>query len=98
MGRLTVLRHGSNRWEVSGDDTTTTVDRLKEWLRHGTWPRHLLRYQEARLVTHRLESIGRPLKLGLLLRVLSRGACYAEDERGHRRALSMALLARWGWQ
>ena len=32
------------------------------------------------MLTHRLESIGRPLKLGLLLRVLSRGACYVEDE------------------
>ena len=98
MGRLTVLRHGSNQWQVSGDETITTVDRLKDWLRHGALESHLFRYDEARLLTHRLESIGRPLKLGLMLRVLSRGPCYVEDERGHRRLLSMPLLARWGWQ
>jgi len=33
---LTVLRHGSNQWQVSGDETVTTVDRLKGWLRGGT--------------------------------------------------------------
>ena len=98
MGRLTVLRHGSNQWQVSGDETITTVDRLKDWLRHGALESHLFRYDEARLLTHRLESIGRPLKLGLMLRVLSRGPCYVEDERGHRRLRSMPLLARWGWR
>jgi glycosyltransferase involved in cell wall biosynthesis len=98
MGRLTVLRHGSNQWQVSEEETTTTVDRLRAWLNHGSLPAHLFRYEEARLRTHRLESIGRPLKLGLLLRLLSRGACYVEDERGRRRDLSMSLLARWGWQ
>src|SRR5580765_6254632 len=96
--RLTVLRHGSNVWQISDAETTTTVDRLKSWLRGGGVVSQLFRYEEARLLTHRLESIGRPLKLGLLLRVLSRGACYVEDERGHRRRLSMALLARWGWE
>jgi glycosyltransferase involved in cell wall biosynthesis len=98
MGRLTVLRHGSNQWQVAGDETTTTVDRLKDWLRRGTLPSHLFRYDEARLLTHRLESIGRPLKLGLMLRLLSRGACYVEDDTARRRPLSAGLLARWSWQ
>ena len=96
--RLTVLRHGSNQWQVLEGETTATVDRLKAWLRGGAVLPHLFRYREARLLTHRLESIGRPLKLGLMLRVMSRGACYVEDERGRRRALSIPLLARWGWQ
>lgn len=98
MGRLTVLRHGSNQWQVSGDETITTVDRLKGWLRRGTLPSQLFRYDEARLLTHRLESIGRPLKLGLMLRLLSRGPCYVEDDTARRRPLSAALLARWSWQ
>jgi glycosyltransferase involved in cell wall biosynthesis len=96
--RLTVLRHGSNQWQVSGLETTATVDRLKDWLRRGALLPHLFQYSEARLLTHRLESIGRPLKLGLMLRALSRGACYVEDERGQRRSLSLRLLARWGRQ
>ena len=98
MGRLTVLRHGNGLWQVSGDETTATVDNLHGWLRHGTLPSHLFRYDEVRLLTHRLESIGRPLKLGLMLRFLSRGDTYIEDQTARRRAISASLLARWGWQ
>jgi glycosyltransferase involved in cell wall biosynthesis len=98
MGRLTVLRHGSGHWQVDAGDTTTTVDRLRTWMRQGSLPSHIFRYDEARLLTHRLESIGRPLKLGLMLRLLSRGACYVEDDTARRRPLSAALLARWSWQ
>ena len=98
MRRLTVLRHGSDQWHVAGDETTTTVDRLHRWVRDGTLPSHVFRYDQARLLTHRLESIGRPLKLGLMLRLLSRGACFVEDDTGRRRPLSAALLARWSWQ
>ena len=83
---------------MSESETTATVDRLKGWLKSRAVVSQLFRYREARLLTHRLESIGRPLKLGLMLRVLSRGACYVEDERGARRPLSFRLLARWGWQ
>ena len=85
MRRLTVLRHGANQWHVSDDETTTTVDRLRDWLRQGTLLSHLFRYDEARLLTHRLETIGRPLKLGLLLRLVSRGACYVEDAAARRK-------------
>ena len=33
--RLTVLRHGSDVWSVSDAEITTSVDRLKQWLREG---------------------------------------------------------------
>ena len=79
-------------------ETIATVDRLKDALGDRSVLGHLFRYSEARVVTHRLESIGRPLKLGLVLRLLSRGRCYVEDERGRVRPLSAPLLARWAWQ
>ena len=97
-GRVTVLRHGNGRWETGGDETVATVDMLKAQLRRGTLLSHVMRYREARILTHRLETIGRPLKLALFLRALSRGRCYVEDEGGRRRALSMPLIARWAWQ
>jgi glycosyltransferase involved in cell wall biosynthesis len=93
--RLTVLRHGTNVWQVAGAETTASVDRLQQWLRSGAIASHLFRYDEARLLTHRLETIGRPLKLGLLLRALSRGRCYVEDQQGRQRTLSVGTLARW---
>jgi glycosyltransferase involved in cell wall biosynthesis len=98
VSRLTVLRHGSDIWRVSGVETTTSVDRLRRLLRGGTLVTKLFGYDEARLLTHRLETIGRPLKLGLLLRALSRGRCYVEDDSGRTQALSLPLLARWTWR
>jgi glycosyltransferase involved in cell wall biosynthesis len=96
--RVTVLRHGAGRWTVDDGETVTTVDMLKSQLRTGALVSHLLRYDEARILTHRLETIGRPLKLAVFLRALSHGRCYIEDEGGRRRALSLPLIARWAWQ
>lgn len=95
--RITVLRHGAGTWTADRDETVATVDRLKA--RVGRAPlRHLLRYGRARILTHRLETIGRPLKLALFLRVLSRGPLAVEDEQGQSRPLSARLIARWAWQ
>ena len=96
--RITVLRHGSGHWDVGSVDTVATVDRLKAAARDFSLLRHLFRYDEARILTHRLETIGRPLKLALFLRVLSRGRCLVEDEGGRQRLLSYPLIARWAWQ
>lgn len=75
-----------------------TVDRLHTALRSGELLRHVLRYRDARIRTHRLETIGRPLKLALLMRLLSHGQCIVEDEAGHQRPLTLPLIARWSWQ
>ena len=96
--RLTVLRHGNDRWDVSGTDTIATVDRLKSAVSGTRMFGHLFRYREARILTHRLETIGRPLKLALFLRLMSRGPLAVEDEQQRRRDLSLALIGRWAWQ
>ena len=96
--RITVLRHGSGTWDEGPRETVTTVDRLKAAARSGALAKHLFRYREARILTQRIETIGRPLKLAMFLRALSHGACFVEDEGGRRRPLSWALIARWAWQ
>lgn len=96
--RLTVLRHGSGRWDVTGEETIVTVDRLKASAAGAGLLGQLFRYRDARILTHRLETIGRPLKLAIFLRLLSRGGLAVEDEQGRRRPLSIALIARWAWQ
>jgi glycosyltransferase involved in cell wall biosynthesis len=98
MRRLTVLRHGNGRWESAGTETIATVDCLRAALSGPAALGQFQHYDEARLLTHRLETIGRPLKLGLLLRALSRGRVYVEDDSGRRRGLNLALLSRWAWQ
>ncbi|HEV8348422.1 MAG TPA: glycosyltransferase family 4 protein [Vicinamibacterales bacterium] len=92
-----MLRHGLGQKTIRGSETTVTVDCLKEMLDWRSFVPHLFRYGEARILSHRVESIGRPLKLGLMLRVLSRGDCYVEDDSGARRPLTARLLARWAW-
>ncbi len=97
--RITILRHGSGQWdEPAPGETIATVDRLKAAVGNGSLLRHLFRYDEARILTHRLETIGRPLKLAMFLRMLSRGAVAVEDEQGRRRPLSSGLISRWAWQ
>lgn len=96
--RLTVLRHGAGRWETAGGETIVTVDKLRASLASGALLRHLFRYREARILTHRLETIGRPLKLALFLRALTHGACFVDDESGRRRRLTLPLIGRWAWQ
>ena len=97
--RITILRHGSGQWdEPAPGETIATVDRLKAAVGNGSLLRHLFRYDEARILTHRLETIGRPLKLALFLRLLSHGACAVEDESGRRRPLTARLISRWAWQ
>jgi glycosyltransferase involved in cell wall biosynthesis len=98
MAGLTVLRHGSGRKEMTPAGLVVTVDWLHSALRSGELLRHLLRYSDARIRTHRLDTIGRPLKLALLLRLLSHGRCVVEDEAGHNRSLSLPLIAKWAWQ
>ncbi len=95
MTRFTALRRGAGTWTVEGSETIVTVDRLQELVGIQPMLAHLLRYDEARLLTPSLDAVGRPLKLALLLRALSHGPCYFEDETGRRRPIGGSLLARW---
>ena len=47
------------------------------------WP-YLFRYNSARLITNRLNVLSKPFLTALLLRLLSRGDCYFEDEFEHK--------------
>jgi glycosyltransferase involved in cell wall biosynthesis len=77
------------------DELVVPFDEFLRWIRRGSLWAHLGRHRESRLLVHRLESAGRPLPLGLALRVLCHGPVYLEDSRGHRRTLSFSQLARW---
>ena len=40
-----------------------------------------LRFSEVKLLTYRLDTLVKPLRTALIIRFLSRGACYFEDEK-----------------
>ncbi len=93
--RVTIVRPGLPIPAPAPGELIVPFDEFVGWIRRGTVLAHLARHAEGRLLVYRLESSGRPLPLGLALRVMSRGRVAIEDVRGRRRPLSAGLLARW---
>jgi glycosyltransferase involved in cell wall biosynthesis len=56
-------------------------------------PRLLFRYRSAALLTYRYDVLYRPLRQAVLLRLLSRGPCWFEDDEGRRVPVTTGLLA-----
>ena len=73
---------------------------MKGWLGDpGQLRRRLFRYDGVELVTSDLDHLSKPFPTALVLRLLSRGSCFAE--RRSRRvacASGRAQLARYGWR
>lgn len=79
------------------DDTLAVpFPELKQWLADGRLLRHLARYQEAELATHRLAHVSKPFPTALLVRSLSRGRAAFTDDAGDRVELGVSTLARYG--
>lgn len=97
---ITILREPSVPSLPDGDGERVTLKELTDAIRRGRIASHLLRFEEARLLTHNIETLSRPLLTGLLLRLLSRGSCYIEVPNGDRLAVTVPYLARllgqWG--
>jgi glycosyltransferase involved in cell wall biosynthesis len=94
-GRLTIVRSGLPLPPPDPGELVVSFDQFRGWIRRGAVLAHLGRHGEGRLLVHRLETAGRPLRLGLALRAMSRGRVFVEDARGRQRALTSGLLARW---
>lgn len=93
--RLTIVRHGAVSAAPADGETIITTDELKRWIRSGRVLARAGRYAEVRLLTDRVDALGRPLPAALAARLLSRGDCYVVDAQGRRRSLPAGLLARW---
>src|SRR5437764_8086512 len=92
---LTIVRPGLAIPPAASDEETMAVDDFRAWLASGRAVWHIARYREARMLVHRLETVGRPLPLALALRALARGAIHVEDARGHRRRISTGQILSW---
>jgi glycosyltransferase involved in cell wall biosynthesis len=93
--RLTVVRHGLPLPAAGPDERVISIEDLKAWIRSGRIAVELFRWREARLLTDRLNALGRPLPAALALRMLSRSTPYAEDTSGARRPMTTTLIRRW---
>ena len=98
--RVTILRDLSSSSVPGAGGGVLEFKQLTESIRQGRIGRYLMRFEEARLLTHSIATLNKPLLTSLLLRLVSRGACYVEDEKGDRLAITAPYLSRlfsqWG--
>src|SRR5687768_9167498 len=93
--RLSIVRHGAAAPAAAPGETVITTDELKSWIRSGRLVSAFRAYDEVRLVSDRVDALGRPLPAALAARWLSRGPCYAADASGRQRTLDAGTIARW---
>jgi glycosyltransferase involved in cell wall biosynthesis len=92
---VTIVRAGVPLPPSSPGELVVPFEEFRGWIRRGSVWAHVARHGEGRLLVYRLETSGRPLPLGLALRLISRGRVSVEDVDGRRRILTGGLLARW---
>ncbi len=96
--RLSIVRHGAAAPAAAPGETVITTDELKAWIRSGRVVSRFRAYDEVRLLSDRVDALGRPLPAALAARWLSRGSCYATDASGRQRILDSGTIARWAAQ
>lgn len=92
--RLTILRNLSASAVPDATGDRIEFKELTEAIRRGEIGRYLLRFKEARLLSHNLALESKPFLTSLLVRLVSRGACVAEDQQGVRRTISLSYLVQ----
>jgi glycosyltransferase involved in cell wall biosynthesis len=75
-----------------------TAEDLSGWLRSGSIVKHLLRYREAQLLTSRPDVMTRPFLSTFILRLLSWGRCFVQDELGQQEDITVDVLGRLFYQ
>ena len=98
--KIIILKDAVPKSELKSTNNSTiiTFDELKGWVTSGSILKRLFKYRGAELVSYRLGVIPKPLVTALLLRALSLGPCYFEDEKGQRVAITTSMLAKLSLQ
>ena len=95
--KITILKGTTKEVEPSANWICITLEELRDWIRRGILFKHLFHYQEARLLTCRIEFIVKPFLMAILLLLLSPTMCYFEDEQGNRQKISCYALGKLLW-
>jgi len=94
ISKIVILKSTTKPPKLHPNYAVITFEELKEWIRRGSFLREIFRYQEAQLLTYRIEFIAKPLLTAILLRLLSRGACYFEDEGGRQQEITLGAMRK----
>jgi glycosyltransferase involved in cell wall biosynthesis len=96
--KITILKGTLRESEASPGWICITLEELRDWIRRGIFLKHLFHYQEARLLTCRIEFIVKPFLMAILLLLLSPTLCYFEDEQGNRQKITFYALGILLWE
>jgi glycosyltransferase involved in cell wall biosynthesis len=91
---ITLLRDVGSRLPPGTHANVLPFQVLRDQIAHGRGVAHLLAYRRAKLYTHRLDLLTKPLNTAILLRLLTYGQCKIEDETGQDERVGGKLLIR----
>ena len=91
---ITVVRDLGVKVPASLSGNFFPLEKLREQMVSGKGVKHLLAYKRARLYTHRVDLMNKPLGTAILLRLLSRGQCTFQDETGQEERIGARLLGK----
>lgn len=95
MRRVVILRQAEAPAKAGPDTELLAFDELRARIVRFDLRSFLLRWREARLLTHRLDALGKPLNTALIVRALAWGRCQLVDERGETLDVGPVLLGSW---
>jgi glycosyltransferase involved in cell wall biosynthesis len=91
-GRLTILREAAEASKGSAPGDVMAFADLRRRIVGGGAFSLLFRYAEVRLCTRRVDTLSKPLNTAVILRWMSRGACWFEDETGARERVGVSAI------
>ncbi len=75
-------------------DTVLVQEELRPWVKRWGFLKHLFRYQSASLYLYRIEYLSNPFFHAVILRVLSRGACFFQADDGKKLFITPSVLCK----
>jgi glycosyltransferase involved in cell wall biosynthesis len=96
--KITIVSVTHKEFKASAQSTCITFEELRGWIRRGVFFKHLFRYEEAGLLTERMEVIPKPFFVALLLLSMSPKAAYFKNGQGRHEIITIRVLEKLFWQ
>ena len=90
--KILVLRGAYRKSETMEDTRVLAIEELRQRILKFQVRDLLFRYEEARLLTDRLDGLTKRFNSALILRLLSRGQCFFEDEKDNKQRIEFGTL------
>ncbi|HEY3375018.1 MAG TPA: glycosyltransferase family 4 protein [Candidatus Aquicultor sp.] len=92
---ITILKNTILDPDANCSSNVITFEELAGWVKNRKIVSNIFRYRESQLLTYELDLLSKPLVTALLLRMLSRGHSFIEDELGNRQDITVSVLVKY---